>query len=542
MTGSLAGGWRPRRGDAGSLPLAMLLTIVGVGLSVVMLNQVSLQQRTTRLDLQRTDAINAAQTGLNVALAQIRAAVNADDSGNIAALPCHKADTISPAYPKGYAFTGTVSVGGAASYTTEIYYLTSSPTGGDIAWARTTMMACGAGTAAVPRYALIASTGTGGPEATRTMYATYSFSSTISNPHIAGGQIRVFRYDSTDPEYCLSSLVDSPAVGDPLWTKVCDDTSVRQEFAYEANLNLVLVSSRTTANPRGMCLDGGSPQADGNTVRFQPCSATTVARQQWGENDYSAFQGTTDGVTLNTFCINVATPNTSSVVKLGSTAADESNCYVNWNDRKTMFPDADVGTGRAGVATGQLVNNDQFGRCIDITADDVSYEHLIVYPCKQNPSGRIQWNQEWDVPTIAAGATTGTGPIYTTCPASWSDPPCANGEKYCLTSPGSVAPGKYVRVDPCPPGATPANMTWTYRKDTGFYSSSYRIESTYGVTSDVNHCLSPTDPDAYSPDFWYTFDVPFSKLALAPCTSSDLQKWNVSQFTVNGPLKDIAER
>jgi hypothetical protein len=31
-------------------------------------------------------------------------------------------------------------------------------------------------------------------------------------------------------------------------------------------------------------------------------------------------------------------------------------------------------------------------------------------------------------------------------------------------------------------------------------------------------------------------------LVLANCSTSELQKWNVSAFTVSGPLKDIVER
>jgi hypothetical protein len=230
-------------------------------------------------------------------------------------------------------------------------------------------------------------------------------------------------------------------------------------------------------------------------------------------------------------CLNVVSADTPSVVQLGySPDFNDPHCYKDWNSRKSFFPDSAVGTGRAGAATNQLVNNDQFGRCIDVTADDVDSDFLVVFPCKQRPSGDVQWNQFWITPTIPAGATSASGPVYTT----WK------GVRYCMTSPGSAAPGKWVRVHPCP-AVIPPEMTWTYREDTGFYSTSFRIESTYGAAG-VNFCMSPTDPNAASPDLWVTFDVPFSKLVLASCTGSDLQKWNVSPFTVTGPLKDVVER
>ena len=89
-----------------------------------------------------------------------------------------------------------------------------------------------------------------------------------------------------------------------------------------------------------MCLDGGSPEQAGNTVTFEPCTANPVARQMRGQNDYSAFQGTTDGVTLNSLCMNVSVPGTSSVVNLGDSATRDSACYGAWSEQKTLFPDA----------------------------------------------------------------------------------------------------------------------------------------------------------------------------------------------------------
>jgi hypothetical protein len=536
---SLQPGSAARRRDEGSLPIAMLLMIVGVGLSAVLAGSVSAQQRTTRVDLQRTDAVNAAQAGLDVALAQIRAAVDiTDKSGDISKLPCNKVPApTEPAYPQGYAFSGTVGPGSPASYKTEIYYLGSYPQPGGLTAARAAKLACtpGSGTAVIPQYALIAATGTGGLEATRTLFATYTFASSYSNPNIPGGQIRMFRFDPGDTERCFSRTNIIPTDGEVLFVRPCNNSDPRQEFAYEANLNLVAAATRETATP--MCLDGGAVPTANAKVRFRACVRPTVPRQQWGQNDYSAFQGTTDGINLNEFCMNVSVPNTDSDIITGKAASTASPvCYDKWDDAKTTFPDSDLGTGRAGSASDQLVNNEQFGRCIDITGDDVDYGHLIVYPCKQKPSGRVQFNQEWIVPAIPAGATSVTGPIYTTCPAG-ATPPCATGKKYCLTSPGSIAASQYVTVAVCP-AVIPANMTWTYREDTGVNTTSNRIESTYNVAlGQPNFCLSPS-----TTDLWYTFSVPFSKLVLAKCTASDLQKWNMQAVTVAGALKDIVER
>jgi hypothetical protein len=529
-----------RRRDDGSLPIAMLLTIVGIGLSVVLATIVNAQQRTTRVDLQRTDAVNAAQAGLDVALAQIRMAVTAGTKdGDRTKLPCNTIPVpAEPArYPQGFAFRSSVSVGTPATYTTEIYYLASLPQPGNLTAARAARLACtvGAGTAVVPQYALIASTGTGGLEATRTLFATYTFASYYSNPNIPGGQIRMFRFDPGDTEYCYTSLNNPPAAGDILYTRPCNDADPKQEFAYEANLNLVANTTRTSATR--MCVDGGAVATNNATVRFQPCVVPTVARQQWGQNDYSAFQGTSDGINLNEYCLDVAVPNTASFIRTGlAPNTSSAACYKEWDDIKTTFPDSDLGTGRAGPASDQLVNNEQFGRCIDITADDVAYGHLVVYPCKQKPSGRIQFNQEWIIQPIPAGSTSVTGTIYTTCPVG-ANPPCQANKKYCLKSPGSIAAGQYVTVDVCP-AVTPPDMTWTVRDDTGVTSTNNRIESTHNVPNgQPNFCLAPS-----TTDLWYTFAVPFSKLVLAKCTGSELQKWNVQPVTVAGALKDIVER
>ena len=71
---------------------------------------------------------------------------------------------------------------------------------------------------------------------------------------------------------------------------------------------------------------------------------------------------------------------------------------------------------------------------------------LVIFPCKQKPSGSVQWNQVWVPPQIPAGASSSTGPVDTT----------HNGTTYCLTSPGSVAAKMYVTVAACPAGPAPA--------------------------------------------------------------------------------------
>jgi hypothetical protein len=506
--------------DSGSLTMAILLTTIGMGLVALLSTVVVAQQRTTRIDVGRVDALDAAQTGLGVAVSQFRNTGRADGYPDKTDLQCG-------------GFSGSVGPGSTATYDVTVYYLTTSPPSGDEAWANGHKLTCtGSGPASLPAYALVKSTGTAVAHgASRTVFATYAFQSVMSG-NIAGGQIHV--YHESGPDLCMAAPRSPVVAGDSLVMKPCATTSSAQTFfSYEASLNLVLVSSRTTAVPGGMCLDA-SPSA-GATVKFQPCAATPTPRQQWGQNDYSAFQGTTDGVNFNQYCFNIVTPGqTDSLVKLGDSNAVSLRCYDDWTPDKTFYPDAPVGTGRAGAATNQLVNFDQLGRCIDVTGDDVTTPYLVVFPCKQKPSGPIQWNQAWVTPAIPRGADGASGRIYTTY----------NGQTYCLSSPGSTLAGKYVRANTtCPTGSTtPANMTWTVRPYTGVYSTSFRIESTYNAPGGTSYCLTPTDPNAPSPDLWTDYGQDMSKLVVATCNSSKLQKWNVSASLVQSPIRDVVER
>jgi hypothetical protein len=105
-------------------------------------------------------------------------------------------------------------------------------------------------------------------------------------------------------------------------------------------------------------------------------------------------------------------------------------------------------------------------------------------------------------------------------------------------------------VTPCViGGGQPPELTWTVYSDTGRRSTSYRIESTYRSTPTGGpFCLSPTDPRATPADLWnggiggasYNFST--SKLVLATCNGSDLQKWNAAAVSTESTLRDIVER
>ncbi len=204
----------------------------------------------------------------------------------------------------------------------------------------------------------------------------------------------------------------------------------------------------------------------------------------------------------------------------------------------TWAPSAAVGAGAAGKASGQLVNFNQFGRCLDVTNQDVTSSFLIDWPCKQAPNPtNVTWNQRWSMPTASPNTNlgiTGVGPITT----NYQN----NGTLYCLQSPLSTT--GYVLVNPCPAGGTPSNMTWTVYGATNAYATSYQIMD---ATSTVNPqatplCLQPTDPTANPPDL-FSGGNNVSKMIVAPCNGSTLQKWNAPANLLSpSPLVNIGEK
>jgi hypothetical protein len=509
-----------QRDDTGSLPLAMLLTVIGVGLSGLLASTLNAQLAASRATAQRAEAADAAQSGIEIALGQIRTARNATtNAGDYTKLPCGP-------------FTGQVSVGTKQSYTVQVYYLTAQPPAGGVAWAQTNKLACSAGgtlATGKPTYVLLSSTGKAvSGQAGRTVNATYRLH-TKSRQNVAGGLIRL--YGATSPELCMAAPSATPPAGATLTMQPCDAASATQRFAYDPTLNLALTASRADGST-GMCLDA---LAHGDPVLFQPCAPATapVNRQQWSLNDRGNFEGW-NGTNPNSTCFHLTAPGVAgSQVVLHATAADpagvsqqDAACGGDYTTSRTFTPDAEVGTGRAGAATGQLVNFDQFGRCLDVTADNVGADHLVIWPCKQKPSGTIQWNQVFTLPAFTGTATSANGRIVTKTP---------DGQEYCLLSPGSTS--GYVKVQLCS-AAPAAAIQWTRQGATGVFATAYRIESTYGAPTGVTYCLTPTDRTATAPDLW---QQGASKSVLRVCDSSAAQKWNALPTILSSALTDVSE-
>ncbi len=506
------------RRDDGSMPMAMLLLIISTGLIMAVATVVFGQQSHTRNDVQRIKALSAAQTGIEVAVGAIRMSTTPDGFGDPRALPCS-------------VMTGRTSAASDdAQFSVRVYYTKAVPPSGDIQWATqpANRWDCGATATSMPAHALIQATGSYGVQ--RTLTATYSFTTVTQNDRIGGGLVRA--YSTNNGNYCISAAATTALSGSQLLVKVCDAQNPLQRFAYQAGLTITLADITTPTGQR-LCLDGGSTMAAGNPVRLQPCAPAPTRQQVWGSDDHSVFYLQPTATTI--LCLRSSKGDTDGATVSLTGPARAGQCVKDWSETATFITDPQFGAGKAGPATGQLVNSHQFGRCIDVTANDVTTPYLVVFPCKQPLTGPVLWNQNWVLPAATSDSSRRSGPIHTT----------TGGTTYCLKNPGSTsALGNYLTVQSCNPGSVlPTSLQWTVNGDTGRQSTSFRIESSHLVPpGGTSTCISVTNPNATNPDVWRTHNLAVSKLITATCDDSDLQKWNIAPRASQASLTDIMEQ
>jgi Tfp pilus assembly protein PilX len=225
---------------------------------------------------------------------------------------------------------------------------------------------------------------------------------------------------------------------------------------------------------------------------FQPCDAGN--HQKWSYNDGGKFEIVKpDKSALADRCLAGSSPTSN-----GTTLVMPATCSA----AQVWVPDKTVGAGAAGEATQQLVNYDQYGRCLDVTFQNVNNPWLIAYPCKQDPSRAITWNQRfvWD--------GTGTRELQTT-PADVA---------YCLTTPSSS--GALVTTQAC--ASDRSDQRWTINADTGNRTTSFTIVAANGLCLDLG-----TPQGSGSVTAW-------SSIVVNPCAGTFTQKWNAPPLTGAG--------
>lgn len=485
------------RDERGSLAIVLIVTIVGLMLSALLVPIVVNMSRATRFDTSRVQALDAAQAGIDVALGQIRAAVSSG-VGDSSKLPCGP-------------LSGTVNTVGSQAYSVQMDYYVVDPVANPTA----TKMICNAGngtydtttSAVTPGFAQLTSVGTVGAAVNastigRTIISTYAFKT--ANTNVAGGTIGIYPTGSTT--MCMDAGSATPAANTSVTLQPCSITTpplAQQVFVYRSDLTIELRSSVTATYPNGLCLDTAAPPALGNPMVLEACLAvgtTPPYTQQWSFNDSGAYQAsiptsrTTGALGPPYLCMNVSGQTAGVTVALATCDGNVVSTAQAW------IPAPSVGAGAA--ASPQWINYREFGRCLDVTGQNVYATHLIDYPCKQNPyPGAVTWNQLFAPPTIASGSGSATGQFIT----------APGGVNYCLTSPGTS--GGHVVVQTC--GSSNARQQWTVSN--GYTSLPYSTK--YTIVDSSGLCLGLTTPS--SGEQWSAIDV-------ENCDGSTEQKWNAN--------------
>lgn len=500
---------RGRRSDeTGSMAMYLTIAVVGLAIAGLLVPMLITQSRTTRLDTTRVRAVDAAQAGVDVMIGRIRAA-DAGGVGSSELLPCNP-------------LTGSPNGAGTAEYAVSVDYYMEDP----IAEPTAAKMRCvqGYGTydpqsdEFTPGYARITSVGTDGTQfaggtAGRTLTATYVF--LTSNKNIAGGRMRIYPAASTSPELCMDATLDEPPAGTIVRMQACTSPlEKRQTWAYRSDLTIQLLSSITDTYPNGLCLDTAPPPTAGRSITLQGCAAlgSPTYTQQWSFNDSGAYQASlpnskNDGV-LSSLCIAVPSQSAGTLVTLATCDGSVTS------PRQAWIPAPSVGAG--GAEYPQLINFYEFGRCLDVSGQNVNAIHLIDYPCKQNPNpAAVRWNQKWTLPSIPVGLASAVGQVYTTY----------NGTRYCLTSPGTL--GGWVVTRPCSSSAS--NQRWTvYNGD-----ASLPYSKKYTLVDNTGKCLGLGAPSPSWPQ-WSSIDVD-------RCTGASEQKWNADVNLTRAAIQDLDE-
>ena len=494
--------------DAGSMPIAMLITLVGVTLSAGLTTMVVGQLRDSRWSADRTAAVAASEAGLDAGLASIRAT-----GGDYTKLPCATATGSLT----GLAGTSTAA---APTYSVSFGYFLVDPSGmvGDLAsigdLTNISSTTSGAVTCVggklprLPLYALLRSVGRVGGS-TRTLYATYPFK--ISGIVSPGGHVVII---GSGGKYCLGGGNAPPVEGDPVLAVLCTSADQQTRVNYQSNNSLVLTLSRnTTAYPNGLCVTVAR-QANNVAATFQQCAATSSPNQQW------SYDVTTQTIYAGTFSSGLCLNAESSGQELSPIVLKNgSDCGTPGVSGKAMVPEAGVGAG--GIAKiGQFNNYGAVGRCLDFGSNASPSSTILLVPCQ--PILSVGSSQYWIGPTILSGTYSAKAPIYV--PVSPGD---KNSDAYCLKSPSQI--GGNVKLAPCNSKTTP--LLWTV------YDAAPRSAEAYRIMDEDGKCLQAAGGTNSDPSTW-------TQVTTGVCDSSAVQKWNVPVGGSSGvgPFKAIQER
>lgn len=512
-----------RTDDSGAAMITALLAILVTAMfAIVMLGVLLSQTMPTQLQQATTRTVFAAEAGINVVVGQIRNAQDVPDGtgkiyGKRSLLPCTS--------------TGTVTSGGTTlTYSTAVDYFTKDPTNRDATWRTANVLTCvaGSGPSEDPTHALITSSGTGltvqnaAGNIDRTIEVVYAFQ--ITNSNIPGGYITSLNpAKPNDPaRFCLqaSSIAEGANIK-YVDAATCTGNDPKQMWLYDSDYEIKLAATTIPSfgSPQ-LCITGVPNGGTAVRATLEVCKLPTDAArwsQLWSWEGSNSWQGQRDPV---------ANGKSGMYLSTGTAGTVGINSYLYvWNQSggaewNSYTPDARVGAGPAGKATNQIVNYYEFGRCADVTGENIGAVQNIVYPCKQDPNpsqSELKWNHKWfyNEPNNGTGSL---GPQPITVKYLDATP-------YCLTSAG--AGGGFVTFKtPCNTATNAQQWTRVGRLDS--YDVSYLFKDFWGNCLD----LGPSYDVGGSQLVWST-------LVTKPCTPGALsQKWNapanVSSSTLGG--------
>ncbi len=473
---------------------AIMFMIIMAGISLLLVSVVLGQLVPAGMAQKSTRTIYASQAGIQAALNVMRSAAAAPDAsqkvyGSPSLLPC----SIS-----GDADGDT---GSGVKYSVAIAYYSADPTGQSSTWLASNKLACPL--SAAPGYALLTSSGAapvvpGLSVATvgnRSIAAIYKFQ--VTNVNIPGG--RIYDYNRG---WCLhansataGSTVKFIAAGS------CTDDTL-ELWIYDTDYEIKLAGT-TAGGAAGLCITGpvnpGDPSGSAKLQACQPKTSAARWNQLWSWTGSNSWVGENQAITApSSYCL-------ATGYSAGSSLS-AATLLVNNGCNGGFAPSAAVGAGAARYETHQIVNYKEFGRCADVTGENIGASYMISYPCKQDPTGtgvNLLWNHKWYYTEPAAGtAASAKQAIYVYYKDNTQTP-------YCLTAPTN--PG-YPVFQACSPSTPSAAQQWVRVNKDATYAQSYLFTDYKG------RCLTAASGDT---------DGNWSKITVAACNPGDLsQKWN----------------
>jgi hypothetical protein len=564
-----------RANDRGSIPMAMLVMLVGASFGAMLLPMLLTQMSSTRFEVSRVHSLNAAQAGIDVALGMVRSATTIDLSrpdapGDPAKLPCNP--VTKPIVGTANQLGGGV---GSGAYTATIaYYAVGDPAAhsNDPTWLNDNMMQCvdGYGTydgtlgTAVPSFALITSTGTDGPSGNgaspgRTLQTTYVFSTTNANfrgdviPFVLGANAPLCLDAGSSPwanngtQPTLQACPAPAPLGSPPTL-----VPAGQSWFWRTDNTIQLVQSVGTSHPNGVCLTTPDYYSIGSSITISDCGplGTPDNHQIWGSDSNRRIQGGLDS------CVTPMgwwwpgfwyLPSLAYPPIVGSILRLQFCAGVSPDYQKTD-PKPNVGYGGAGFSTNQLAVGGIFSQCLDVPREWPALgvlpgtpggnNFLGVYPCKRgNGLTTVPWNQQF-TPDNPPTDLPATGKYVVYYPLN-----VFNIGKYFLTSTGVA--GSYVTdsfhdcsESPqifCTTGTIdPKQVKWTYygTKDaTGKtlpYTDRYTLRDFNGL------CMAPGPPYIVS-------NTAYTTVISAVCDGTPNQKWNADPNVVLNKVENTVE-